>query len=98
MWVSTLLIGLVPVLLLKGSPTSRTRLDEPGHLRVRCPVCSWQPRKSDRWLCSPGCLHRWNTFETAGICPGCTRTWEETACLRCEAWSRHEDWYVHGER
>ena len=31
----------------------------------------WQPRAADRWLCEPGCGHRWNTFATAGICPDC---------------------------
>jgi hypothetical protein len=40
------------------------------------------------------CLHVWNTFDTRGVCPACGREWSETQCLRCKAWSRHEDWYV----
>ena len=40
------------------------------------------------------CEHIWNTFETRGVCPECGHQWEETQCLRCTAWSRHEDWYA----
>jgi len=36
----------------------------------------------------------WNTFDTRGVCPACGREWQETQCRRCDAWSRHEDWYV----
>lgn len=59
--------------------------------RIRCPECGWQPRKHDRWLCT--CLHAWNTFETAGLCPSCGKQWSETQCLRCGLWSKHERWY-----
>ena len=61
--------------------------------RIRCPVCQWQPAPTDTWCCSPGCLHVWNTFETRGLCPGCSKQWTHTACLRCNAWSLHDDWY-----
>lgn len=61
--------------------------------RVRCPSCRWEPAKSDRWCCAPGCGHVWNTFETEGVCPGCNKRWKDTACLRCSVWSPHEDWY-----
>jgi hypothetical protein len=30
------------------------------------------------------------------LCPGCAHQWRYTACLRCEGWSLHEDWYVEG--
>ena len=61
--------------------------------RIRCPKCAWEPAKEDRWSCGPGgCGHVWNTFDTAGRCPACDRDWNETACLRCGAWSPHEDW------
>jgi hypothetical protein len=59
--------------------------------RIRCPKCRWEPSAHDRWSCS--CLHRWNTFDTRGICPGCSRQWHDTQCHRCEKWSKHEDWY-----
>ena len=36
---------------------------------IRCPKCNWVPHHTDRWLCK--CGHSWNTFETAGSCPGC---------------------------
>lgn len=61
--------------------------------RVRCPACAWEPAAHDTWCCSPGCGHVWNTFTTYGCCPGCTKQWTHTACLRCSAWSPHDEWY-----
>lgn len=83
-------------LLGRRSPTSRTRLFEPDFLKIRCPLCEWRPQKPDRWVCSPGCGHRWNTFETTGVCPVCAKGWHETACLRCGGWSAHDAWYERG--
>lgn len=60
--------------------------------RIRCPKCAWRPRPSSRWQCR--CLHVWNTFDTAGLCPACGFQWEDTACLACHRWSKHRDWYV----
>ena len=71
--------------------------------RIRCPSCGWQPAPSSRWSCvdtgapenfSAGCGHAWNTFETKGRCPGCSYQWRHTACLQCQAWAKHEDWYT----
>jgi hypothetical protein len=61
-----------------------------GGLGIRCPVCSWRPQKHDTWMCNPGCGHVWNTFETRGCCPECSKQWYQTACLRCGEWSLHE--------
>lgn len=70
--------------------------------RVRCPLCHWQPRSSDLWYCGDcghpeyffaGCGMMWNTFTTRGLCPGCLHQWRYTSCLRCAAWSPHEEWY-----
>ncbi|HYE75540.1 MAG TPA: hypothetical protein VEF04_19515 [Blastocatellia bacterium] len=72
--------------------------------RIRCPQCKWQPRASDLWYCGEcaypefffgGCGMEWNTFATRGICPGCQHQWRWTACLMCEQWSLHEDWYAN---
>jgi hypothetical protein len=77
--------------------------DESGAERIRCPKCEWTPEASSRWSCVPvdhpehfsdGCGAVWNTFTTRGCCPGCQHLWEWTSCLRCHAWSRHEDWYA----
>ncbi len=65
-----------------------------GRVRIRCPRCGFEPRKEDLWSCV--CGHRWNTFDTGGVCPACAYVWEYTACPRCEQWSRHQDWYVWG--
>ncbi|MGD8897805.1 MAG: hypothetical protein PVJ73_17385 [Acidobacteriota bacterium] len=88
-----------PMLLLKGDPerlrTPRTRErpgQRPGRPRIRCPRCGWEPGREDRWMCE--CLHVWNTFDTRGVCPACGQKWSETQCLRCRAWSKHDDWYA----
>ena len=86
------------ILLLKG-PAGRTVLpkagDETGRRagrrRIRCPQCDWEPGRHDLWQCI--CLHRWNTFETRGVCPACGLEWPETQCRRCGRWSPHDDWY-----
>jgi hypothetical protein len=64
--------------------------------KQRCPACQWIPLDSDRWLCS--CGETWNTFDTAGRCPGCDKQWEATACLSCDATSTHRAWYVPTEK
>jgi hypothetical protein len=74
------------------------KMSEKLHLargvRIRCPVCGWQPSRYDRWNCNPeGCGHIWNTFDTHGVCPACSREWTSTSCLYCGVWSPHDDWY-----
>lgn len=45
------------------------------------------------------CGHQWNTFETAGKYPSCTKSWKDTMCPGphflggCGRWSKHVDWY-----
>lgn len=63
-----------------------------GRRRIRCPRCGWEPGREDLWSCV--CGHAWNTFDTAGLCPGCGRQWTDTQCLRCHEWSPHREWYV----
>jgi hypothetical protein len=46
---------------------------------------------SSRWSCHCGCS--WNTFDTKGKCPSCAYQWEDTACLSCHRWSKHDEWY-----
>ena len=76
--------------------------DLAGRLRIRCPLCEWEPSPSSVWACfsdgTPepffgGCGTIWNTFQTRGRCPGCAHQWTWTSCLRCQGWSLHEDWY-----
>lgn len=82
---------------------SGLRIDAPDFNRIRCPLCQWQPKPSHRWFCAPcdypeffndGCGACWNTFATRGRCPGCGHQWRWTACLNCEGWSLHADWYA----
>ena len=61
-------------------------------VRTRCPKCDWKPGKHDKWYCR--CGTSWNTFMTRGVCPGCTFAWKITQCLKCHAFSAHEDWYT----
>jgi serine/threonine protein kinase len=58
---------------------------------IMCPACKWRPAKSDLWVCS--CHHRWNTFDTRGVCPACSYRWEHTVCLSCGQVSLHPSWY-----
>ena len=73
--------------------------------RIRCPHCKWQPEYRSTWTCTPmgppenftgGCFHSWNTFDTAGVCPGCSHHWRHTTCLSCGQTSPHKDWYDTG--
>jgi hypothetical protein len=73
----------------QGSSSAGSKHREP---RIRCPLCKWVPRKHDRWSCA--CGHVWNTFDTRGVCPGCSHAWRDTQCLGCHRWSKHDDWYV----
>jgi hypothetical protein len=70
--------------------------------RIRCPICKWPPNRFSRWTCwdcghpeyyFEGCGTEWNTFDTGGVCPGCSHKWIWTTCLSCWGWSKHEDWY-----
>jgi len=58
---------------------------------VRCPHCGWRPGADARWSCS--CGYWWDTFQTRGCCPRCEHAWRDTACLACEAYALHADWY-----
>lgn len=58
---------------------------------IKCPKCHWTPSKEDLWECE--CGTGWNTFETAGECPGCKKVWTDTQCCHCNEWSAHTDWY-----
>jgi hypothetical protein len=73
------------------APVRQRQRQDGGRRRIRCPACKWEPGPDARWSCT--CLHAWNTFDTAGICPGCGKHWEHTQCPRCGSWSRHADWY-----
>ena len=92
-----------------GPPQTPVFIDEVKRLledlvygRIRCPLCNWQPTSSSVWACQSfgtpepffgGCETIWNTFETKGVCPGCSHQWQWTSCHRCHGWSRHADWY-----
>jgi hypothetical protein len=60
---------------------------------IRCPKCAWKPTAESRWSCTSDCGTQWNTFWTAGVCPGCSKQWYETQCLACHKRSPHKDWY-----
>ena len=73
--------------------------------KIRCPLCKWQPEYRSTWTCTAmgppenfngGCGHSWNTFDTAGRCPGCSHQWRHTSCLSCGKSTPHQDWYDKG--
>ena len=64
--------------------------------RCSCDAASVQaaiarPKKPDHCTCG----HVWNTFDTGGVCPGCLYQWTVTACLSCDRWSAHSEWYEY---
>lgn len=59
--------------------------------KIECPKCQWEPDAHARWGCT--CGHLWNTFDTGGRCPKCSKQWKDTQCLSCQQWSPHLDWY-----
>jgi hypothetical protein len=78
-----------------GRVCSPAELDEmfgPTVPGVRCPKCKWTPRANNLWSCN--CGHRWNTFDTRGLCPDCRYQWEVTGCIQCGEMSPHAEWYV----
>lgn len=64
-------------------------------IHIRCPKCKWEPDGKPHWACTCGTV--WDTFSTAGRCPGCGKIWKDTQCVinagGCTAWSPHLDWY-----
>ena len=90
-----------PLLLPLGfvfsrKPRDADHSDDQRHRRerIRCPACGWEPSRGDAWCCAPsGCGYVWNTFETRALCPGCSKRWTHTECLRCNVSSPHDDWY-----
>ena len=66
--------------------------------KIVCPKCKWKPDGGDYWQCS--CLYVWNTFDTTGRCPNCSKVWEVTQCPGpefpggCGVVSDHIDWYL----
>lgn len=97
------LYGGVVTAFEKGSFKLDSKLAErarPG--RIRCPHCKWRPGRKSLWTCMPagapehfsgGCGRSWNTFDTKGLCPGCSYRWRHTMCLQCGQWALHGDWY-----
>jgi hypothetical protein len=84
---------------LRGEPfkvrgsANRIAAESDGVLgRIACPRCRYSPKSTDRWNCR--CGHRWNTFDTGGVCPACSYEWKETACAVCGELSPHKDWYL----
>ena len=79
--------------------------DDTSFEKIRCPLCDWRPSASSTWCCVVSdtpeppfewCGTSWNTFSTAGRCPGCQHQWKWTSCLSCHGWSLHDDWYECG--
>src|ERR1017187_3627438 len=60
-------------------------------MEIKCPKCSWEPSSNSLWRCTCGAV--WNTFDTVGVCPKCSKKWEMTQCCFCHVWSKHDDWY-----
>ena len=64
-------------------------------LRIRCPICGWQPNGQPYWGCE-NCFTSFDTFKTHAHCPNpeCNNSWTLTECIACGKLTPHEDWYV----
>ena len=60
---------------------------------INCPKCSWKPTGAALWICESKCNQVFNTFSNYGVCPKCSKRFEDTCCPRCHRWSPHIDWY-----
>jgi hypothetical protein len=60
-------------------------------MKIACPKCDFRPSQYVFWNCS--CGHEWHPFATRGVCPECSKCWQDTQCPRCGIWSPHVDWY-----
>ena len=67
------------------------------NITIECPKCQWKPDGAAHWMCT--CGHSWNTFDTQGKCPACSKEWKMTQCPGpgypggCGKLSPHIDWY-----
>lgn len=66
-------------------------------LKIACPKCQWEPDGGAYWGCDK-CGHSWNTFDTGGRCPSCSKQFKYTQCIGhrggCNRSSPHLDWYT----
>jgi Zn-dependent protease len=58
----------------------------PRHEGLACPSCRAAPLKGAYWQCDH-CRQSFDTFEHGGVCPGCAKQFDTTACLECR--NRH---------
>ena len=100
-WQRSSMLGFEPA-AFKPAPDDKVFVNG---VKIRCPICSWQPEQRSSWVCSPmgrpeyfsgGCGHSWNTFDTAGLCPGCNHQWRHTTCHSCGSTTPQKDWYDNG--
>jgi hypothetical protein len=65
-------------------------------VRIRCPICGWQPDGKPYWGCEKCHTQAFDTFKTHAHCPNpeCGNSWTFTQCIACHERSPHEDWYV----
>lgn len=66
-----------------------------GNIEVCCSSCGWKPQGQKLWLCT--CGTRWDAFNTAGVCPCCSKDWEYIQCVEeaggCNVAAPVERWY-----
>jgi Zn-dependent protease len=63
-----------------------------------CPSCRTAPPIGAYWKCSK-CGSSFDTFQTGGVCPQCSATFDKTTCLDCRRQSPIAEWqpgYVAG--
>lgn len=104
MWLVSKQLSKLRSIVANGVPTARAK-EKPEAARKaakktqprgsgehRCPQCRQPATRWDRWSCSCGWV--WDAFTTKGVCPKCSKHWDNTRCPRCGASTPHSDWYL----
>ncbi len=97
-WAQSWFLGIVAVFMViqcvKAIKQGRvlTKLDmAPRHQNYRCPSCQAHPLEGSFWNCGK-CGITFDTFETAGVCPGCGLGYDTTTCPECRRGAPLAQW------
>lgn len=97
-WLQSAWLGILGVFMLLncwgGLQYARAllRLDKlPRRDGFACPSCKAAPPIGDIWGCAQ-CGHRFDTFQSRGVCPACGAQFPATRCMECGAAHPISEW------
>lgn len=105
LWMQSIWTGLIAAYAgmncwsgFKTAKALRTLEKLPRRAGFACPSCRTSPPLGDFWKCNK-CSTSFDTFQTGGVCPQCSATFDQTTCLDCRQKSPIAQWqagYVPG--